>query len=148
MSNYNVRILDNDGHWSTSAFKVDDGASDPELQAVYDAINGVSMGTNGEGYVTERIQKQVGSSSPPADADARKYSIWVVKMTDNIITDLKQSFSIACADASLAPGTNVLDIGTGVGAALKAAVEAVALSKAGNPCTVTSIELRGRNFAG
>jgi hypothetical protein len=143
MSKYNVAIIDNDGDRGTTTIPVSDTALDAELQAFYDAVDGLSVGTMSEGYITEKISKQVGSDANAASAVARKHNIFVVRYQEATYGK-KYSFSIPCADMSLVPGTNDLDIAAGAGLALVNAFEAIAESEFGSACTVLSIELKSR----
>lgn len=143
MSTYSIKIKDNDGSVGISGIPVDAAATSIALQAYYDAVAAVTIGTMGEGYFSDRRTEQVGSQNNAVDPNARKELYWHCKFTDDI-NGLPGSFSIPCAAATLVPGVIALDLGTGVGATLKSTFEAVARSKLGNAVTLNSVELKGR----
>ena len=143
MSTYNIQLHDNKGITGTVGVPIDPAATDPNLQAFYDAVDAVALGTMGEGYVSERLVKQVGSEANSPNPTARKVMYWHCKFSDNV-NGQKRSFSIPTADPSLVPGVTVLDLGSGVGATLKSTFETIGQTLLGNAVTLNSVELKGR----
>lgn len=80
----------------------------------------------------------------PANPDAQRGQKWSVSGTDTV-TGAAAGFEIPGADQDQLTGnTNVLDLTAGNGLALKNAIEAFAVSVAGNPIAVSSITLVSR----
>lgn len=124
MTTYVIPITDNDGDVGRASFPVDPAAIDANLTSLYNAVDGVQRGTMGTAVKITREDKDAGSAAAAADANARKGQGFRVRWQESV-AGLKRSTTIPCADATLIPGVDVLDISAGVGATLKAALEAV-----------------------
>lgn len=82
----------------------------------------------------------------PSTKLAQVENKWLVSAVDNV-TGFAVSFTIPCADLTYVDNnTDLMDLVTaGPGANLKAAIEDVVLSRAGNAVTVNEIRFVGRN---
>lgn len=109
------------------------------------ALTGVTLGV--VRVQTKTADREVLSSSWPADSGAQRELKWYVPLADSV-TGAKTSTQIPTADPSLCvAGTDVMDSGSPEYAALVAAVEAYYYSNAGNPLVVDGqIKLVGRNL--
>lgn len=84
---------------------------------------------------------------PPADETEQREQKWLVSCTDNV-TGFEVTFEIPIATPTglLLPNTDRMDLESTQGAALKAAVDAVVRSRAGNPVTMLRATYVGRNL--
>ena len=115
-----------------------------KIQALYDAVDALSIGTMVSAYVVNHVDKITGSKTPPTNKFARRENRFVCKYTDTVT--LKQySFSIPCADLDLTTG-DVVDLASAEGLALKAAFEDIGQSELGNAVTLDAIEYRGATY--
>lgn len=144
MTKLNIPILDNSGDTSMTSVYMDDAATNGEITAFYNAVNGVTIGTLVKSYVTQSIDKDAGSLTPPTDKFARRENRFICHYSDTV-TGKGYSFSIPCADLDLTTGDNV-DMANAAAVSLKTAFEAVAVSEFGNPVTLNSIEYRGATY--
>lgn len=119
-------------------------AQDTLLDNLLAAIDAVVIGSKEkEDRVYEVIQ---GTGLPPASKDAQVERKWLVSSRD-AVTGLPVTFSIPTADSQfVVNNTDKMDLVGTEGAALVAAIEAVAKSNAGNAITVVEIRLVGRNL--
>lgn len=124
MTKYVIPITDNDGDVGRAGFPVDPAATDLNLTALYDAVAALTVGTMGTAALQVTTPKDAGSTVPSADPQARKNRAFRVYYT-TVTNGLNGSVTITCGDATLVPGVEELDIGAGVGLALKNAFEAV-----------------------
>ena len=139
MTRFVIPITDNDGDVGRAGFPVDGAATDIALTALYGAVDALTIGTMGTAALQVSTEKDAGSAAPSADPQARKTRGFRVYYETNT-HGLKGSVTISCADATLVPGVEELDIGAGVGATLKSAFEAVGKHpKTGESLTVTKI---------
>ena len=146
-----VPVLDNSDDQSTvGIFSKDEGdfanqaAYDAAIQAFYDAVDDVSIGTLVEAYIVNHIDKITGSDTPPTNKFARRENRFVCQYTDTV-NQKKYSYSIPCADLNLTTG-DVVDLTSTEGAALKAAFEDIGQSELGNPVTLNAIVYRGATY--
>ncbi len=110
------------------------------LLAVRDAMNDVIIGTQYKHSIGNEV---VGAKITPSDPFAQRETKWLVVMSDSLGNPL--SLEIPCADLAQIAAGDKLDINSGNGLALKAAIEAFHRSNAGNPVTVLEVRHVGRN---
>lgn len=147
MTKYVVPYVEHSGKTARASIPVADAATDLQLTAIFDALNGVTLGNAGKSYLSQIIYKDTGSNAAPDNGEAQVEKRWLVRYTDNTTGD-KYRFEIPTADASLLTGnggSDLLPLTAGAGAALKSAIEAVGRSPDGNAITVSSVEFVGRN---
>jgi hypothetical protein len=144
MSKVNIPILDNSNDQSSVSAFIRDDATDPMITAFYNAVGGVSLGTLVKSYVTESVDKDAGSNTPPVNKFARRENRFVCQYTDTV-TQKSYSFSIPCADLDLTVG-DVVDISAGAGATLKSTFETLCRSELGNTVTLNAVEFRGASY--
>lgn len=79
--------------------------------------------------------------------NAQREAKWRVTFTDDVQVEGNGSFEIGMPDLSLlVPGSGLMDITGGAGAALVTAIEAGVVSRLGNAVTVTKVVHVGRNI--
>ena len=144
MSKINIPILDNSGDTSVASTYIDDAATNGEITAFFNAVNGMSIGTLVKSYVTQSIDKDAGSQVLPTNKYARRENRFICHYSD-VTTGKGYSFSIPCADLDLTTGDNV-DMSSAPAVSLKTAFEAMAVSEFGNAVTLNSIEYRGATY--
>lgn len=148
-----IPILENTVKASNSRVKdpivniqVADAILDANITTLFNAINGITLGTLVKSTLITREDKDVGSSDRPASTLAQKETRFKAFYTDVLGNKGTQEFPTADL-ALLVTGTQLLDIETpaSAGETLKNALEAHMLSAQGNAITVDRVELFTRN---
>jgi len=140
---FNITFACNDEKTSTPGFGWD-AANDAALIALAAALDGISTAVVGQQFVTERREVAAGSAAaPPGDANRGKK--YVISYRDSTTNKRHQTEIPGADDDLLAAGTVNLDIGAGVGLAVKTAFEAAVVSPVGNPVVVSAITFMTRN---
>lgn len=148
-----LTFVDYAGKASSASVLGPDVQTGPEFENVWNvlfndiavAIDAVSIGYwwNGPMHIGVYPNPRLNATSPNAQRETK----WLVSYADNNDPNGNGSFEIPCADLSLlVPNSDVMDLTTGLGAALKAALDAGMRSKLGNPITVTQVKHVGRTF--
>ena len=107
------------------------------------AIEAIVIG-NLDRTVVSAVTTDLGAV-PPASGTAQRETKWLVSGSDTV--GLNCSIEIPTADLTLLPsGSGVLNLAAGTGLALKNALDAVWVSKIGNPVTVGRVIHVGRNI--
>jgi len=137
------------GKPTSMSMGVDSGVTDPEIQAIADAIDAVILGAAIKAVKTTDTVIDVGSATPPADSDANRGNKWLLRIQDGTNGKIFKH-EIGCADNSQlpTPNTDFLDLTAGVGLALKTAVEAAYESPYGNTGTLLSVQQVNRATTG
>lgn len=109
------------------------------------ALNGVSLGNNIKSAQTAIINRD--NPTPAADPNAQRELKWLVRGYD-VVTYQAWSIEVPCADLSLLDPNNIdrMDPTAPEYTALVSALEAGAMSVAGNAIAVNEIVLVGRNL--
>lgn len=150
-SRLNLSFVDFDGETSTASVRgevVTAGnftAMDALSDAIVAAIDGVSVGTL---YKDQRILSETETPKTlPALAWAQRETKWLVRYTDDVDSNGDGSFEIPAADLTLLlTGSKNLNIASGAGLALVAALEAGMVSRLGNTVTIVNVVHVGRNI--
>lgn len=149
MGKWNLGIIDHDSEGSSVGVNIADlnagniAAALVELATLRDAVEAVILGTLRSEQVIASTAEIAGVA--PANGFAQRETKWLVSGVDS--AGLATTLEIPTANLNLLPGgTGVLDISAGVGLALKNALDAVWVSRAGNPVTVSRIIHVGRNI--
>lgn len=112
-------------------------------QSLQSAIQGVSL-IDFDGLTVRHVDSET-ETDQPASVYAQREAKWLVRYNDPTANKIG-SFEIGGADLTLLDsGGKKMDVSGGAGAALVAALEANALSPAGNAITVIEILHVGRN---
>jgi hypothetical protein len=140
MTDFVISTIDRQSKRTTMRVGVIDAATNPELQAIVDAIDAVILGSDASGTKTVPTVIDVGSADPPANKNADRKNKWLLRFQDsagNILTH-----EIGTADNSQLPSStdDYLDLAAGVGLALKTAFDAVYQSPYGNTGTLISVQ--------
>ena len=112
------------------------------------AIAGVVLGTQGGLTLTEETLLVASTGTPPTNTNAQRGQRWLVGYSDNTNGE-RGTFEIASANPALIAGTDErMDITTAAspGLALKTALEAGVVNKAGNAITVNYVQYVNRNI--
>lgn len=132
------------GVWMATLSAANFAAQATAAAAVQTAIQNVSL-IDYEGQVYPAMvepRETIAPTSPFAQREAK----WLVTMTDNVTLEINQ-FEIGGPDlALLVPGSDLLDVSGGAGAALVTALEANAQSRLGNSVSFVSARHVGRNI--
>lgn len=144
-----VTVQDYSKETSETSFSVKqfaDGASYAAWKSsLVTQMSGISGGTYK--YVTDSLNTFF-AGAPPTDPDAQRERKWLVRMEDNTTGRISQ-FTIPTATVTaltFKPNTDEVDLSVAPAPALIAVIEEGFINTAGNPCSVDSIELVGRNL--
>jgi hypothetical protein len=142
---YTVKTRNSRTRDPVMSLNVADAILDAAITSLFNAIDGVCIGSLVKSTLVTRTDKDAGTSTRPASSAAQKEVRFKVFFTDDT-NSKKGSFEIPCADLSLlSGGSDVLDITAGAGLTLVTQVEANVLSIDGNAITVDRVELYTRN---
>lgn len=147
MGNLNIPFTDYTGEESTATLPVGDAIADVDITAVFDAVDGVSLGNAGQSQHVISANKDVGPGGNASSAFAQREMKWLCRYQD-AVTLKKHRLEIPCADANLLAGnTDFLDLTAGAGLAFKTAFDAQVKSNlTGNAVVLNTAELVGRNL--
>ena len=114
------------------------------VAALQGAVDNVALG-NFSGKTINALDVSVG---PKATVnEAQRESKWRVTFTDAVDPIGNGSFEVGMADLQfLVPGSGLMDISAGAGAALVTAIENAVVSRLGNAVTVNQVAHVGRNI--
>jgi len=141
---------DGDADTGTVSFR-HDAIDDVNRQAIrdkvtnlHDAIDAVTRGIN-IGLTYGNYEKFYSTGFPSSDPDAHAQLKWYVSMEDTVLKN-RFGMELPCADGrETMPNSDFMDITSGNGSDLKAAIEDIHLSPANNPVLVLSVKIVGRN---
>lgn len=141
MPDFAVSTLDRQARRTTMRLGVDSGATDPELQALVNAMDTVLIGSDCSGTKTVATVVDAGSAVLPADENANRGNKWLFRAQDSVNGKIF-THEIGCADNSvLASATDdYVDLTAGAGLALKTAWDAVYESPYGNGGVLLSVQ--------
>lgn len=149
MGKYNLNIIDHDSEASSFGVNIVNltaanmTAQLALLATLRSAVEAVIIGTPRKETVVANVDEIAGVA--PANAFAQRETKWLVTGVDGL--GLTSSLEIPTADLdALSGGTGSMDITAGVGLALKNALDAVWMSRAGSAVEVTRIIHVGRNI--
>jgi len=137
----NMSTIDRLSQPTSTRFGAIAAVSDPQIQAVADALDAVILGANIKAVKSEDSVVDVGSQTPPADDDANRGNKWLMRAQDST-TGKIYTHELGTADnAQLAsPTSDFMDLTAGVGLALKTAWDAAYESPAGNTGVLLSVQ--------
>lgn len=141
MPDFAVSTIDRQSKRTTMTMGVLDAATNPELQAVVDAVDGVILGAAASGTKVTREEIDAGSAVPPTDKAAQRENKWLLRFQDSVNGEIF-THEIGTADSDQLPTStdDYLDLTVGVGLALKTAVDAVYESPYGNAGSLLSVQ--------
>lgn len=144
----NIKTIDRQSKPSSMSIGISDSATNAQLQAVADAVDGVIIGAAVSATKTISTTIDLGSGTPPSDRAANRHNKLLIRIQDSnngkIFTHEIGTFN----DALLPSSTDdYLDISTNPspGKSLKDAIEAVYLSPYGYSGVVLSVQQINRN---
>ena len=146
MANVRFNVKDNSNENSTVKLRVADAITDGDITTLYNAADGISIGTLGDATLDLATPKDTGSQALPASQFAQRETKWLISYTDDV-TGTAYKKEIPCADlAIIVPNSQLADIGSGAGLTFKTAWDASVLSVDGNATTLQSMKHVGRNL--
>ena len=145
MGQVKIPIKDYSNETSTVSVYTDDAVLDADITSLFNAVDGVSIGTLVKSTLVIRADKDTGSTALPADSAAQRELKWSVAYTDNV-TGKSYRHEIPCADTSLLAGnTDQMDVTAGAGLTYKTQFESTARSELDNAVTLNAVTLVGRS---
>ncbi len=130
---------------TSMTFPAPDAITDPQVQAVVDAVDAIILGTDASGVVTIPNIVDVGLPGPAASNLANRGDKWMLRTS--VALDKGGAGSIYKNEIGTADGTQLpsssndfLDLTAGLGLALKAAWEIAYESPDGNPGILLSVQ--------
>lgn len=137
---YKHVITDNNSETGEIGLNVDTAATTPQLDALRDAINDLSIGTGGDVDLITKTSHSTGSDAASANKFAQRENKFVMKYQDSS-SGHKYSASIPSADLAEQVNEEV-DLTAGKGLALKTAFEAIVKSRDDNATTLNQVVFR------
>lgn len=122
------------------------GATDPvdtdEIQDIADALDAITIGSGVKATATEETEVDAGLAGPSANGLAERTNQWVFRTQELGGEGRILINRFGCADNSVLAGSGdkFLNLGAGVGAALKTAWDVGYKSPAGLPGVLLSVE--------
>jgi hypothetical protein len=146
MGKLNMPITDHGGDVSTAGFPIADGETALNITALFDAVDGVTIGNLGQSVHVIASDADAGPGGNAASKYAQREMKWLCRYHD-AVTLKKRTLEIPCAEAQLlATNTDFMDLAdAGAGAAFKTAFDThVKDPDTGNAVVLDSAELVGR----
>lgn len=149
MPEFTISTLDRLSKRTSTKLGVAAAATDPQLQAVVDAVDAIILGSAASGVKTVATTIDAGTPTPPADNDANRGNKWLMRVQDSVNGKIF-TYEIGTADNAQLPSSSsdYLDLTAGVGLALKTAVEVVYESPYGNAGVLLSVQQVNRATSG
>lgn len=131
---------------TSTRFGVIAAVSDPQIQAVADALDAIILGQEVKAVKTTDDIIDAGGSAVPTDEECNRGNKWLMRAQTT--SGNRYTFEIGTADNSQlpTPGTDFLDLTAGVGLAMKTAFDAAFEGKDGNTGVLLSIQQVNRNI--
>ncbi len=147
MATLTVSMIDEQANPTSTRLNVADAITDPQAQAVVDAMDDLSLGSAGRAVVTVPNVVDAGSSVIPTDPMSRVGNKWLYRLQDSTTGKIYTN-EIGCANNDDLPtGNDFLDLTAGDGLALKTAIDAVWESPVGNAGVLLSVQQVNRKGA-
>lgn len=135
--------VDRDSKQGNLTIGIDAGATSPEIQALTDALDAISLATGLKSVISDIVEVDGGDATPPVSNLANRGTKFLFRTQytqGNGDTGIALN-ELPIADYSVLPaGSDTIDLTTGVGLTLKTAWEAVYLSPHGTPGTLLSVQ--------
>lgn len=141
MTDLIVSTLDRQSKRTSTTMGVADAVTDPEIQAVADAIDAIILGSPCSATKVVRSIVDAGSAAPPADKAANRANKWLMRIQDSTTAQI-YTHEIGTVDDSQLPTAtdDYLDLTAGTGLALKTAIEAAYRSPDNNAGVLLSVQ--------
>ncbi len=142
-----VSMIDEQANPTSTRLRVADAITDPQAQAIADAIAALSLGSDPRAVVTVPNIVDAGSAVIPTDPMSRVGNKWLYRLQDDTTGNIYTN-EIGCADNDALPtGNDFLDLSAGLGQALATAIDAAWESPAGNSGSLLSVQQVNRKAA-
>ena len=151
MATITFQTYDRSNKRSSMAIGADDAVTDPQVQAVADALNAVIVGTDVKATVTIPNVVDAGVAGPSASIQAQRGNKWLPRFQSSAGADIGKVFTheIGTCDNTVLPSAtdDFLDLTAGVGLALKTAADVAWRSPIGSAGALVSVQQvnRGEN---
>lgn len=142
-----IPVTDYSKESSTITFPVADAITDLQITSLFNAADGMSLGSFGQSKLNTSVSKDAGPGGFPANKFAQREMKWLCRYHDG--TTLKEySLEIPAGDAALLTNnTDFADLAAGAGLTFKTEFEvSIRASLTGNTVILDSAELVGRNL--
>lgn len=141
MASLTLSTIDRNSKKSILKLGVDPAATNIALQALTDALDAVTIGSDIKAVKTEDTQIDAGNATPSANQQSDRGRKWLFRSQDTVNGKIFTN-ELGCADNTLLPSANsdMLDLTAGAGLTLKTAWEAVYESPYGNSGTLLSVQ--------
>jgi len=147
MATLTISTIDRLSKGTSMALGVADAITNPNAQAVADAVDAVILGAAVRASVTIPNVVDAGSALPPTDKAANRGNKWLFRFQDSTTGKIYTNEIGTADDAQLPSATNdYLDMTAGVGLALKTALDAVYESPVGNAGVLLSVQQVNRGL--
>jgi len=147
MATATYSTIDEQANPTSTRLNVIDAISDPEAQAIADAIDAVILGSAVRAVVTVPNVVDAGSQVIPTDPMSRVGNKMLMRLQDST-TGKVYTNELGTFDNDVLPtGNDFLDLTAGVGQALKTAIDAAWESPVGNTGVLLSVQQVNRKGA-
>lgn len=146
MAKLSIPIIDHANKVSTAKIPVDDAITDLNITAVFDAVDGMTIGNLGQSTLDTEVPKDAGPGGTPANPEAQREYKWLCFYHD-AVTLAEYQLEVPCSDLDLlAAGTEVLNLAdAGAGQAFKTQFDALVVAPlTGNAVVLDKVESIGR----
>lgn len=142
MATLNYSTYDRLALQTSTSINADDAVTDPNVQALADALDAVIRGSAIKAVKSIRTTVDAGSAVPPADVEANRKNKWLFRTQVSAEDGKIYTNELGTADntALPSPATDFLDLTAGLGLALKTAWETVYESPQGNAGVLISVQ--------
>ncbi len=142
-----ISMIDEQANPTSTRLRVADAITDPQAQAIADAIDALSLGSDARAVVTVPNVVDAGSAVIPTDPMSRVGNKWLYRIQDDTTGNIYVN-EIGCADNDALPtGNDFLDLSAGLGQALATAIDAAWESPLGNSGSLLSVQQVNRKAA-
>lgn len=141
MPGFKMSTLDRQNKPTSMSIQVLSGATDPQLQAVTDAMDVVILGSPLRAVKTTPQVIDAGDATPPTNKDANRGNKWLFRFQD-ALTGKIYNHELGTADNNVlsTASDDFIDLTAGDGLSLKSALDVVYESPAGNSGVLLSVQ--------
>lgn len=149
MALLNLPVTDYSNENSSASLPVADAITDVNITALFDAVDGISLGNLGQSTLNTSTPKDAGPGGTPTNKFAQRKLKFLCRYHDAITLE-KLRLEMPCPDMSLlAANSDFVDLGAGAGLAFKTQFDNFVISRrTGNACVLDSVQLVGRKLNG
>lgn len=140
MATLTMSSIDVEAKPTSTRLNVEDAITDPQAQAIIDAMDALIIGAAIRGTVTVPNVVDAGVQTPPTDLNSRVGNKLLMRLQDSTTGAIYTNEMGTFDNLELPAGNDFLDLSAGTGLALKTAVDLVWESPLGNAGILVSAQ--------